>query len=156
MALVKLELGGVLCAVHEFGSTTVVIVTYDSTDGNMPIHDTQHCFVADGEGEISYDAQLIMIDNVREADGGKVYITGDELLVVRAAQSATTSGGEAAVASQADHPCKTYIPSTGITDHTCITSTHETLPWGSHYRNLVTASGHAWVAFTLPHNPQVQ
>ena len=72
--------------------------------------DTQHCFVADGEGEISYDAQLIMVDNVREADDGKVYVAGDELLVVRAAQSATASGGEAAVASQADHPCKTHIP----------------------------------------------
>ena len=148
--------GGVLCAVHTLGSTTVVIVTYDITDGNVANRDTQHCFVADGEGEISYDAQLIMVDNVREAEDGNVYVTGDERLVVRAAQSATASGGEATVASQANHPFKTDIPSTGITDHTCVTSAHETLPWGSHYRNLVTASGHAWVAFTLPHNPQVQ
>ena len=27
---------------------------------------------------------------------------------------------------------------------------------GSHYRNLVTASGHAWVAFALEHDPQVR
>ena len=27
--------------------------------------------------------------------------------------------------------------------------------WGSHYRNLVTAPGHAWVAFALEHDPQV-
>ena len=46
---------GVLCAVREVGSTTVVIITYDSTDGNVANRDTQHCFVADGEGEISYD-----------------------------------------------------------------------------------------------------
>ena len=91
--------GGVLCAVHALGSTTVVAVTYGIAGGNVATRDTQHCFVADGEGEISYDAQLIMVDNVREADDGKVYVAGDELLVVRAAQSATASGGEAAVAS---------------------------------------------------------
>ena len=27
---------------------------------------------------------------------------------------------------------------------------------GSHYRNLVTASGHAWVVFALEHDPQVR
>ena len=70
-----------------------MIVTYDTTDGNVANCDTQHCFVADGEGEISYDAQLIMVGNVRETDDGKVYVAGDELLVVRAAQSATASGG---------------------------------------------------------------
>ena len=91
--------GGVLCAVHELRSTTVVIVTYGITDGNVANRDTQHCFVAEGEGEISYDAQLIMVDNVREAEDGKVYVAGDEQLLVRAAQSATASGGEAAVAS---------------------------------------------------------
>ena len=91
--------GGVLCAVHALESTTVVIVTYDTTDGNVANRDTQHCFVADGEGEISYDAQLIMVDNVREAEDGKVYVAGDEQLLVRGAQSATASGGEAAVAS---------------------------------------------------------
>ena len=32
----------------------------------------------------------------------------------------------------------------------------KTLPWGSHYRNLVTASGHAWVAFALEHDPRVR
>ena len=131
--------GGVLCAVHEFGSTTVVIITYGSTDRNVANRDTQHCFVADGEGEISYDAQLIMVGNVRETDDGKVYVAGDELLVVRAAQSATASGGGAAVTAQANHPCKTHIPSTCTTDRTCVTSAHETLPWGSHYRNTATS-----------------
>ena len=140
---------------HELGSTTVVIFTYDITDGNVANanRDTQHCFVADGEGEISYDAQLIMVGNVREADDGKVCVAGDELLVVRAAQSATASGGEASVTLQANHPFKADIPSTGITDQSFVTSAHGTLPWGSHYRNLVTAPGHAWVAFALEHDP---
>ena len=88
--------GGMLCAGHGLGNTTVAIVTYGSTDGNAANRDTPHCFVADGEGEISYVAQLLMVGNVREADGGKVCVAGDELLVVRAAQSATASGGEAA------------------------------------------------------------
>ena len=69
-----------------------------------------------------------MVGNVREADDGKVYVAGDELLVVRASESATASGGEAAVTPQADHPFKTDIPSTGVTYHTCVTSAHETLP----------------------------
>ena len=37
--------GGVLCAVRELGSTTVVLTTYDSSDGNVANRDTQHCFV---------------------------------------------------------------------------------------------------------------
>ena len=76
--------------------------------------------------------------------------------MVRAEQSATASGGEAAVTSHADHPFKIHIPSTGTTNHNCVTSAHETLPWESHYRNLVAASGHAWVAFALEHDPQVR
>ena len=55
--------------------------------------------------------------------------------------------------SQADHPSTPDISNTGTTDHNCVTSAHETLPWGSHYRNLVTAPGHAWVAFALEHDP---
>ena len=88
--------GGVLCAVRRPGSTTVVLTTYDRSDRTVANRDTQHCFAADGEGEISYDAQLIMVGNVRKADDGKVYVAGDELLVVRAAESATASGGEVA------------------------------------------------------------
>ena len=65
------------------------------------------------------------------------------------------SGGEAAATLQPDHLFKTDIPSAGITDRSCVTSAHETLPWGSHYRNLVAAPGHAWVAFALEHVPQV-
>ena len=78
------------------------------------------------------------------------------LLVVRAVESATASGGGAAATAQTSHPCKTCIPSTGIIDRSCVTSAHETLLWGLHYRNLVTASGHAWVAFALEHDPQVR
>ena len=55
---------GILCVVRELGSTTVVLTTYDRPDGNVANRDTQHCFAADGEGEISYDAQRIMVDNV--------------------------------------------------------------------------------------------
>ena len=129
---------------------------YDRSDRTVENRETQHCFVADGEGEISYDSQLIMVGNVRESDGGKVYVAGDELRVVRAAESDTASGGGVAETAQTSHPCKTYIPSTGITDHSCVTSAHETLPWGSHCRNLVAASGHAWVAYALEHGAQVR
>ena len=122
--------GTLACCVQCANCTTVVLTTYDSSDGNVVNRDTQHCFVADGNGEISYDAQLIMVGNVREADDGKVYVAGDELLEVRAAESATASDGEAAATPQADRPCKTYISNTGITDHNCVTSAHETLPWG--------------------------
>ena len=118
----------------------------------MANRDTQHCLEADGEGEISYVAQLLLVDNVREAGGGKVLVAGGELLVVRAAEDATASGGETAESLQPDRPFKTHIPSSGIVDRSCVTSAHETLPWGSHYRNLVTAPGHAWVAFALEHD----
>ena len=59
---------GVSCVVRKLGSTTIVLMPYDRSDGNVANRDTQHCFAADGEGEISYDAQLIMVGNVREAD----------------------------------------------------------------------------------------
>ena len=87
---------------------------------------------------------------------GKAYVAGDELPVVRAAQSDTVNGGKVAVTAQTSHPCKTCIPGTGIKDRSCVTSAHETLPWGSHYRNLVTASGHAWVAFALDTVPRCE
>ena len=132
-----------------------MLTTYDRSDETVANHETQHCFATDGKGEIRYDAQLIMVGNVREAGGGKVYVAADELLVVRAAESATASGAEVAETAQTNHPCKTLIPSTGITDHSCVTSAHETLPWGTHYRNLVTAPGHAWMAYALEHDAQV-
>ena len=50
--------------------------------------DSQHCSAADGGDEVSYDAQLILVDNVREAGDGNA---GDELLLIRAAASASTS-----------------------------------------------------------------
>ena len=117
---------------------------------------TQHCFETDGEGEVSYDAQLLLVGNVREAGGGKVFVAGDELLVVRTAESATARGREAVETLQPGNPCKNHMPSSGVIDRSCVTSAHETLPWGSHYRNLVTASGHAWVTFALEHDPQVR
>ena len=147
---------GVLCEVQQLGSSTVSLITYGCVEGTAENRDTQHCFEADGEGEISYDAQLVLVDNVREAGGGKVLVAGDELLVVRAAEDAMASGGETEESLQPDHPCKNDIPNSGIVDRSCVTSAHETLPWGSHYRNLVTASGHAWVAFALEHDPQVR
>ena len=148
--------GGVLCGVRQLMSTTVLLTTYGCLEGMVANRDTQHCFETDGEGEVSYDAQLVMVGNVRELGNGKDHVAGGELLVVYAAESAMASGGEAAVTLQPDHPFKTYIPNTGITDRSCVTSAHETLPWGSHYRGLVAAPGHAWVAFALEHDPQVQ
>ena len=58
-----------------------------------------------------------MVDNVREADDGKVDDARDELLVVRAAESATASGGEIAEMAQTNHPCKNDTPNAGITDN---------------------------------------
>ena len=45
---------------------------------------------------------------------------------------------------------------TGITGQNCVTLAHETLPWESHYHNLVAAPEHAWVAFAPEHDPQVR
>ena len=148
--------GDMLCAVRELGSTTVALTTYGRLDGTVANRESQHCFTADGEGEVSYDAQLILVDNVREADDGKVYVAGDELLVVHAAASATANDGAAAVTAQTNHPCKADIPNAGTTDHSCVTPAHETLPWGSHYRNLVAAPGHARVAYRSPCSDQAE
>ena len=48
--------GGVLCAVRQLGNTTVALTTHGRSDGTVANRETQHCFVADGEGKISYDA----------------------------------------------------------------------------------------------------
>ena len=75
----------------------------------MANREIQHCFVADGEGEISYDAQLIIVGNVCESDDGKVCVAGGELLAVRAAESDTASGRrEVAKMAQTNHPFKTH------------------------------------------------
>ena len=139
--------GGILCAVRELGSTLVALTTYGRFDGTVASRESQHRFAADGEGEVSYDAQLV--GNVREADDGKVCVAGDELLVIRAAASALANDGAAAATAQTNHPCTTGIPNAGITDHSYVIPAHEMLLCGSHYRNLVTAPGHAWVAYTL-------
>ena len=81
----------------------MLLTAYVCSEGMVANRDTQHCFEADGEGEISYDAQLVMVDNEHESGSGKVHVAGDELLVVRAAESATASGGEAAAALQPDN-----------------------------------------------------
>ena len=125
--------------------------------GTVANRDTQHCFETGGEGARSAMTHSLYwsATYVRRAAGRSSLQGGGELLVVRAAESATASGGEAAETLQPGHPCKTYMPSSGITDRSCVTSAHGTLPWGSHYRNLVAASGHARVAFALEHDPQV-
>ena len=85
--------GGVLCGVRQLGSSTVLLTTYGCSEGTVANRDTQHCFEIDGEGEVSYDAQLAMVGNVRELGNGKVHVAGGELLVVRAAESATAGVG---------------------------------------------------------------
>ena len=77
--------GGVLCGVRQLGDSTVSLTTYVCSEGTVANRDTQHSFETDGEGEVSYDAQLVTVDNVRELGNGKVHVAGDELLVVRAA-----------------------------------------------------------------------
>ena len=48
--------GDILCAVRELGGTAVTLTTYDRSDGTVANRDSQHCFAADGEGEVSYGA----------------------------------------------------------------------------------------------------
>ena len=67
------------------------------------------------------------------------------------------ASSEAATATaQVFHLSKRDIPNTGITDHSCVTPAHASLPWGSHYRNLVTAPGHALVARALEADTQAE
>ena len=58
----------------------------------------------------------------------KLYVAGDELLLIRASASASASRGATTATAQANHPCTSDISNTGITDHSCITPAHETLP----------------------------
>ena len=76
--------------------------------------------------------------------------------MVRAAASASANDGAAAATAQTNYPCTTDIPNACITDHSCVTPAHETLPWRSHYRDLVAAPGHACVAYALENDAQVQ
>ena len=73
-----------------------MLTTYGCSEGKVANRDTQHCFAIGGEGEVSYDAQLVMVGNVHELGNGKVRVAGGELLVVRAAESATAGSGGAA------------------------------------------------------------
>ena len=43
----------------------------------------------------------------------------------------------------------------GVLDFDCIAATHQILPWGSHYRNIMSREGHAWVLAALAADPQV-
>ena len=68
--------GGVLCGVRQLGSSTVLLTTCGCLEGTVANRDTQHCFETDGEGEVSYDAQLLMVDNVRESGNRKIHVAG--------------------------------------------------------------------------------
>ena len=46
---------GVLCEVRQLGSSTVLLTTYSCSEGTVANRDTQNCFEADGEGEVSYE-----------------------------------------------------------------------------------------------------
>ena len=43
----------------------------------------------------------------------------------------------------------------GVLGFDCIAATHQVLPWGSQYRNIVPREGHAWVLAALAADPQV-
>ena len=135
--------GGVLCAVGTLGSTTVVIVTYAITDGNVANRDMQHFFVADGEGEISYDAQLIMVGNVREAEDGTYMLLGTNYLwyVLRRAPR------RAAGRLQWRHRRIILSRPTFRAQASRITPVSlrhmKRCRGGSHYRNPMAAPGHA-------------
>ena len=48
------------------------------------------------------------------------------------------------------------MPLQSRVDNGDIILTHEMLPWGCHYRNLVSQAGHAWVAADQNTDPQVK
>jgi ribonuclease HI len=102
------------------------------------------------------DAQLFLVDGVVVREDGRLLITADEIRVVRAAASRFTDESESSGSESERDTFNMDTQHGAVTDQSCITQAHETLPWGSHYGNLTSRSAHAWVAVDVATDPQVK
>ena len=147
---------GTLCEVQELGAEEVLLRTCSRSGDARVNRESAQTFEVDGDGSISYAARLVIVDNVAATGDGQVSITGDEILVVRAASVDWGSDSDSGSSPDGSHTGKKNNSASGITDHSCITQSHETLPWGMQYRNLPSAERHASVAYDLSEDVQIR
>ena len=104
---------------------------------------------------VTYGTLLVLVDDVLEVGGGVAMVSGDELLVVRTASDELSTGDTDGGTGLRSHPNQGDT-SGGVSDHSCVTQAHETLPWGAQFRNLASAAGHAWIGYDLSQDDQVR
>ena len=149
---------GRVCVKGHAGATIAVF-----TAGAMPRRGTDRtnvAFTMSGSSTARYDLPPLLVGTASLGTSGRVHVRYHEVQVLRAVANhiispadprfvATCSAGP----STAGSPDIQHDPSRVDSDDAIVT--HEMLPWGCHYRNLVSQAGHTWVAADLGSDPQV-
>ena len=145
-----------VCEVMSISRDEVQLRSYVNVATGISTRDKRLGFCAGEEGSISVDAQLFLVDDVVVREDGRLLITADEIRVVRAAASRFTDESESSGSESERDTFNMDTQHVAVTDYSCITQAHETLPWESHYGNLTSRSAHAWVAADVATNLQVK
>ena len=108
---------------------------------------------------VHYDLPPLLVDTTSPITSGYVHVRHHEIQTLRAVEAHILSPAdpryEAACSAAPSAAGWPDIQQDGSrVDSDDITLTHEMLPWGCHYRNLVSQAGHAWVAADLSADPQ--
>jgi hypothetical protein len=113
-----------------------------------------------GSGTAHYDSPPLLVDTASPGTSGRVHVRHHEVQALCAVANHISSPVDpryestcSAAPIAAGSPDIQLGPSR--VDSSDVTVTHQMLPWGCHYRNLVSQAGHAWMAADLGADPQV-
>ena len=131
----------------------LAVFTADATPRRVTAR-TNVKFTMSGSGTVHYDLPLLLVDTASSVTSGHVHVRYHEIQALRAVEAQILSPADpryevtcSAAPNAAGWPDTQHDPNRVDSDD--VTLTHEMLPWGCHYRNLVLQAGHAWVAADL-------
>ena len=118
-------------------------------------------FAMSGSEVLHYDSPPLLVDTASLTTSGCVHVQHREIQALRAVETRVLCPAD----PRLEAACSAALSTAGWpdiqqdasrVDSDDATLTHEMLPWGCHYRNLVPQAGHAWVAADLSADPQVK
>ena len=138
---------------QKWGVNVVLIRLIDLADQTCP---SDSISPADGEQLLAEYTAPTRIDSARAHTNGATVIEKDELSMVAMVSGANDTEGLDVPSTRHQYTASCgRVQADGIIDISCVSQAHQMLPWGSHYRNLTSKSGHAWVAKDLATDLQV-
>ena len=112
-------------------------------------------------GVVHYDSPPLLVDTAAPTTSGCLNVRHHEVQALRAVEIHVSCPPDLRFEATCSVPPSTagwpdiQQQEPSRVDSGDATLPHEMLPWGCHYRNLVSQAGHAWMAADLSANPQV-